>query len=105
MKKKAKQNLDKLFDIFCGEVVTVMLNAQSETTKQTETKIETIKGCLSTQGYLVDMCDDYLYLGLDPQFPSQAVNKDFIIHIELAETMADEIMNAEDFPKDEKGFN
>ncbi len=102
---KKKPNLDKLFKIFCGEVITIMLDSQSEQTKQTETKIETLKGALSVQGFLVDACDDYLYLGYEPEIIAQAVHKKFIVHIELMQDGMDEIMNGEDFPKDEKGFN
>jgi hypothetical protein len=102
--KKRTKKTDRLFDIFCGEAVAVMVNRDSESTTQTEIKIETLKAPIVLAGYLVDTDDEFLYLGLDPDAINQAVRRDTVVHIEIMENPLDEIMNGMDFGK-EGGLN
>jgi len=101
LKKKTKK-IDRLFDIFCGEAVAVMVNRDSESTTQTETKIETLKAPIVLGGYLVDTDDEFLYLGLDPDAINQAVRRDTVVHVEIMDNPLDEIMASAEYPKDGK---
>lgn len=102
--KKKTKKIDRLFDVFCGEAVSVMVNRDSESTTQTETKIETLKAPIVLAGYLIDTDDEFLFLGLDPDAINQAVRRDSVVHIEIMENPLDEIMGTLQYPKD-GGFN
>lgn len=90
-KKKQEIKLDRLFEIFCGELVTIMLDRDLEETTQTETHIETLKTSISIQGFLVEMDDDFLFLGITPDMITQAVYKTHVVHIEILDLDIDEI--------------
>lgn len=86
-----KESNSILFEVFCGEAVTIMINRDVEQTEQNETTIKTLKTSLSVQGYLIEVDDEYLYLGYDPEIISQAVKKESIVHIESMIDPLDEI--------------
>lgn len=85
VKKKTQAKTDRLFEIFCGEVVSVMVNRDSEQTTQTETTVETLKAPIVLAGYLVDADEEYLFLGITHDIINQAVQKTSIVHVELIE--------------------
>jgi hypothetical protein len=103
-KKKAEIKRDTFFQVFCGEAISVMLDRDVEQTKQTETQMESLKTSISVQGYLIEMDDDFLYLGYEPEMINQAVKISSIVHVETMENPLDEIMNSMEVPKD-GGFN
>ena len=84
-KKKVKQDMDLLLANFGGELVTVILNKDIEHHRQSENSIEVIKTPLSVSGYLTDIDDSFIYLGLSENQIHQAVNRDFVVHVELAD--------------------
>lgn len=85
MKKKTEKNMDLLLENFAGEVVEVIINKDIELTEQTEESLNTMKSSLSTKGYLTDLDDNFLYLGYEPNVIHQAINRDFVVYIGLAE--------------------
>jgi hypothetical protein len=100
--KPSTEKIDLLFNNFVGEIISVMLNKDVEQTKQTETKIETLRSSISVNGYLIDMDDDFLYLGYEPSTIAQAVKRDFIVHIEIADNL-EELLIPETF--EDKSYN
>lgn len=105
MAKKKTDKLDLLFDTFVGEAVTILLDKEIEQTRQTQTQIETLKSALSVNGYIIDMDDDFLYLGYTPDHTAQAVKKSFIIHIEITNNVSDDVLLDIELPTDEKEYN
>lgn len=106
-KKKPIKKLETntiLFDIFCGEAVTIMLDRDVEQTEQNETTLKTLKTSISVQGYLIELDDQFLYLGYDPDLINQAVPRNHIVHIEMIDGQVDEISNSNPSIKD-GGFN
>ena len=98
-----KETSSILFEIFCGEAVSVMINRYVEQVEQNETTVKTLKTSLSIQGFLIEVDDDYVYLGYDPDVICQAVKKDSIVHIETMTDELDDIMI--DGAKTEGGLN
>lgn len=99
-----KEKADVLFEVFAGEFVSILIDKEVEQTKQSETHIETLKSSLSINGYIIDMDDDYVYLGYEPSIISQAIKKSFIVHIEIT-SANNEILSNIELPKDEKEYN
>lgn len=87
--KKKEPPLDLLFQNFAGELIEILINKEVEQSKQTEDMIETLKHSMHVIGYFTDMDDKFLYLGLEPDTISQAINRNFIIHVEI--TTPDEL--------------
>lgn len=105
MTNKKTIKIDKLFELFCGEEINVMLNKDSRQTVETDTKVETIKGPIVVSGYLVEADDDFIYLGYNPDMISSAISKKSIVHIEISSSQIDEILNDINYPKGEDEFN
>lgn len=99
-----KKNLDRLFDIFLGEEVIVMVDKDFEQITQTKSTLETIKSYFNYSGYLVDTDDDFIYLGHTADTISQVVRKDTIFHLQLAEEDTDFLQEVAR-PENESGFN
>jgi hypothetical protein len=87
-----KESNSILFEVFCGEAVSIMINRDVEQTEQNETTVKSLKTSLSVQGFLIEVDEDYLYLGYDPEIISQAVKKDAVVHIETMTDDLDDIM-------------
>lgn len=104
-KKKTASKNDRLFEVFCGEVIQVMVDRDSEQTTQTETKTEILKAPVVIAGYLVDTDDDYLFLGYEPEVINQAIRRESVVHIELMDNPLDDIMSNMEMPKGGKGLN
>jgi hypothetical protein len=84
-KKKAKPNLDLLLQNFAGELVEVLMNKDVSLSKETEEGMEIMTTSLSDTGFLTDLDDNFLFLGYELGGMHRAINRDFIIHIALAE--------------------
>lgn len=80
--------LDLLLLNFAGELVSVTLNKDIQHTKQTEEFVETMTSVLTVNGYLIDVDDSFLYLGYEEDQIAQAINRNFVINVELAEEAA-----------------
>lgn len=66
-------NTDRLFDVFAGSFVYIMIKPS-------------VKGkSYAFQGYLLDHCPDFVYLGTDPSSIFAAVIKDEILSVSLSE--------------------
>lgn len=97
----------RLFDFFVGDIVSIILDQQVEHTIEKTNSVQTMKSPLSVQGYVLDMDDEYVYLGHSPDQISQAVKIDFIVHIETAkeENPINKILNEIDTPDKPEGYN
>ena len=104
----AKNKSDKLFELFAGEYVQIIIDKDVEVSKQTASQVETMKSPMSINGYLVDVDDVYLYLGISPNAITQAIPRDFLLHIEISEeeTVVDELIKMGEIPeKGDKQWN
>lgn len=98
-----KTNIDRLFELFASEFVTVMIDKDVEQVTQTEESIQTMKHPISFAGYLTDADDEYVYLGIEQNTISQAVKRNLIAHIELSDPA---IMEDDNIPTPQnKGLN
>lgn len=98
---------DFLFEYMASEFVQVVIDKDYEETKQTEEGVNTKKCPIIAYGYLVDEDDSYIYLGPAPDTISQAVQKEYIVHIELTseEEQENSLKDMSDLPSEEKGWN
>lgn len=94
MAKSKSNKEDKLFDLFAGEYVQIIIDKDVEVSKQTASQVETMKSPMSLKGYLVDVDDVYLYLGVSPTAITQAIPRDILLHIEISEeeSIVDELV-------------
>lgn len=97
---------DFLFEYMASEFVQVIVDKDFEETKQTEESISTKKHPIVAYGYLVDEDDSYIYLGPAPDTIAQAVQKEYIVHIEItSEEEQENTLKDMDLPSEEKGWN
>lgn len=99
--------VDRLFENFASELVTILMDKDIEISSQSEEMIQTQKMPMSASGYLTDVDDQYIYLGHAPNGIHQAIRKEYIIHIEITEAELDEgdMMEIGQIPKGMRGFN
>ena len=67
-----------------------------------------MKSPMSLKGYLVDVDDVYLYLGVSPTAITQAIPRDILLHIEISEeeSIVDELVQMGEVPaKGDKQWN
>jgi hypothetical protein len=104
-KKTSKKAPDHniLFEVFCGEAIDIMLDQSFEQTEQNETTVKTLKASIRVQGFLIEIDDNFLYLGYDPEIISQAVPRHRVVHIELMTDPDDQILLGG--PKSDGGLN
>jgi len=97
---------DKLFEIYAGDYINVVMDFTIESIKQTEREVEQVKSPLIVEGWLTDQDDNYFYLGIIPESYSQALRKSAIILIE-AKTPPDEEVEKKSsvIPSVDKGLN
>ena len=84
---KKSTPLDLLLKNFAGERVEIVVNRDLETpiaTSDGET-IEIINIPLTIAGFITDQDDNFIYLGLSVNQIDQAVNKEFVVHIMIAD--------------------
>lgn len=91
-KKTTRKTKDCIFELFCGEAISIMIDQSSEQVVQTETKVETLKSPIIFAGILLDCDAEFLYLGYEDDEVNQAVQRASIRHIELMENPLNEIM-------------
>ena len=103
---KAKKS-DRLFEIFAGEYVAIIIDQSMEQTVTNGETLQTVKSPLSVQGYLTDEDDTYLYLGHTPEQFHHAVKKDMVVHVEIGEekTALDELIESGELPEREEEYN
>lgn len=101
-----KDNNDKLFDIFAGDYVNVVLDFTIESITQTEREVEQVKAPLIAEGWLTDQDDNYFYLGIIPEAYSQALRRTAVILVEAKAPPEVEIEKKSSvIPKVDKGLN
>lgn len=102
MKKKTRK-VDLLFQTFVGEPISILLDQYREQVEQTDSHIKTIKEPISAQGYLVDMDDDFLFLGYEPTVIAQAIRRERIVQIDIIEVSIEDMINQS--VEVDKGYN
>lgn len=107
--KKTKS--DRLFELFAGEYVQILLNKDLESIEQTDTHASSTKMPLAIRGFLVEEDDEYFYLSQNLDILAGvaitgAVRKSFIIHVELGQ-LEEEVaeMPAMDLPTKPESWN
>lgn len=103
MKKKPNE---LFFQVFIGEVVSITTTIKSSETLQLEEETVQVDIPNTFDGYLLDVDDEYYYLGETSKEISKAVRKDQSISIEIAQlkTAFDAILDEMDEPE-EKDIN
>jgi hypothetical protein len=100
------EKVDRLFENFAAEKIIVILDKDIELTIETEEGTQSHKTPVTAQGYLTDCDDTYLYLGQQPNGINQAIHKDYIVHIEIDDSVADDnTMEIGELPKGVRGYN
>lgn len=74
---------NRVFENFAGEFVVILLNRDTKQTVEMEGRLQVICSPAIIEGYLVDEDDEYYYVGVTPKTFNQAINKKYIIHMEL----------------------
>lgn len=101
MKKKSTV----FFDTFIGEFVDVISDLVETQRRETDQGITEMMKPLIIKGYVLDIDNDYVYLGETPNQVTYAVNKSTIKIITLAMDELDErLVNLPD-PVNESEFN
>ena len=75
---------NRVFENFAGEFVVILLNRDTKQTVEMEGRLQVICSPAIIEGYLVDEDDEYYYVGVTPKSFNQAINKKYIIHMELS---------------------
>jgi hypothetical protein len=101
------KKIDRLFENFAGERVTIVVNKDVGITIETENGSQAHNIPMNITGFLTDADDDYLYLGYEQNALHHAIRREFIVLIEIADEKDydDEIMDAVKTPKGSRGYN
>lgn len=104
---KKKSSSELLFLTFIGEKVVLTSTFKITDTVDSEEGVHQIELPLMLDGYLMDMDDEYYYLGEDPKSVSKAVRKDQILSIEIEsmKTVYDQILDEMDSPIEDTDIN
>jgi hypothetical protein len=109
MSKSKTDKLDRFFEMLAGEFIQVVLDKDVESSVQTEKTVSINKTPLIVEGYLVEEDDVYVFLGQQPNTITQAIRKEYIIHIQVTSeenSMFNQIdTDVGPLPKDSKGYN
>jgi hypothetical protein len=103
-----ENNLDNLFNYFAGDWVSILLLKDIKQSVQAPRNVNTIYTPLFAEGYLLDQDEHYYYLGQQIDNVDKAVNKKYIITVELADPhqeLAMQLDESVETPKDDKGVN
>lgn len=103
-KRKIK---DVFYNIFVGEFVQIVTEVQTKTVQQSEEEIKESNHPVILEGYLLDVDDDFYYLGDTPNSISSGVKKTKIVHIQIAEPKSymDDILDEMPMPENEDEIN
>jgi hypothetical protein len=96
---------DKLFEIFAGDYINVVMDFTVESITQSEREVEQMKTPLIAEGWLTDQDDNYLFLGIMPESYSQALRKNAIILVEAKAPPEEEVEKKSSIPTTDKGLN
>jgi len=101
---------NRIFENFTGEHITILLNKDTRQTVEIDGRLQIIQSPALVEGYLIDEDEEFYYLGPNPDSFNQAVNKRYIVHIEISkeETKKDVLHQLEmllDSPDEDTGLN
>ena len=86
------ESMDLLLKNFAGELVDIVVDKDLEhPVSANGESVEIVKIPLTVSGYLTDMDDQYIYIGLSINQISQAINKNYVIHIGIADEFSIEM--------------
>lgn len=83
IKKSANLEPSLFFLNFQGELMSFLLDSRMSTVTETDQGVEQLDLPLSVQGFFVDECDDYYYVGEIPGVIDQAVPKRRLLHVKM----------------------
>ena len=78
-----RKKKDLFYNIFIGELVEITTKSTIKTVKQEEDQITEQTVPVIFQAYLLDMDEEYYYLGQDPDEVFSALRKDQCIYIAI----------------------
>lgn len=96
MSNKKEENVNLLMDNFLGEFVEIMMPSNGETS-----------ATLAVKGYLLDMDNEYLYVGGTPNAIGAAVPRNPAPYIQISEPtdQTDDMLDELETPIDKKQYN
>lgn len=105
-KKKPIEN-SPFFLTFIGEKLRLMTHQKITESVEVEEGTQVVETNLTLSGYLLDLDNEYYYLGLTPSEVSFALRKTdvFLIEIERLSSAYEEILENVESPEDDKGYN
>lgn len=103
-----KKNLE--FDIFIGEMVSLVSNVFVKHVEQTEEAVRELNEPIIFTGFLLDIDDSFYYIGETPSSVSHAIKKEIIISISLAtvethNSVGNDIFDSMASPKKDEDYN
>lgn len=107
-KRKKPVRSDTFFMTFIGEYVSVLTTMMVTKAFQTEDGVEEQTQPIVIQGFLLDMDDEFFYIGEVSNEVDRAVRKEFVNAIEIAdenESTFDSILEHVEAPEDSKKYN
>ena len=107
MPPRKKKNNDLFFMTFVGEFVSILSTMDKTAMVQTEEGIVEESIPLVFQGYMLDMDDEYYYLGETQREVNRAIKKTSVNAIEIADQHDEfsEILDKAEVPSNKKNYN
>jgi hypothetical protein len=94
-----------IFEVLCGEFVKITLNVTDNQIVELDGRLKTIGNLLTVKGFLIDMDDEFYYLGLEPNVLNRCVPRTKVCLIDISDPDEDQINYIEELiptPKDIK---
>jgi len=103
---KRKAN-DLFFQTFIGEYVLLLTKLKTTSIEHTEEGSTESTNLASFEGFILDVDDNFYYIGDDHQSVNKAIRKDQIVYIAITDpnSQYDTIMDEAKEPEDKKGYN
>jgi len=90
---------------FLGEEVELLINMSHKMVEETQDGTLISESPLATTGFILDMDDEYCYLGKTPDEVTKAIRFDFIIGVEIvkAKDLFNDVLDEFEVPEGSQG--
>ena len=107
MTKKKKNINTELYLAFIGEFVEMATNVIVSRSEQNEDSVITSNEPLSIQGYLLDIDDEFYYIGSTPDGMSAVIRRENVMLMTITEeeNLLEDILNSMDVPTNKEEIN
>jgi ribosome maturation factor RimP len=82
---------NNIFEIFAGEYVKILLNRSERQTVELNGRLKTVENPMTITGFMIDECDEFYYLGLQPNQLSKCVSKRHVVIVEMSDPDEEQI--------------